>query len=159
MRVKLDLFTNVWVIGLCPVALRRSQRWRSSITLKNTTHTYTFIYILWMLLPSHPQIIDSSRAFSSHIMKYLAGVLVSHPLCNSHWSPLSFTDIWLHNYTPVFVWMLWLMIHCCFQTQCLEFHSGYSVEDLAPVVRKLHDMLISPPDSKLAVIRSKYAHK
>uniref|UniRef100_A0A8C1FHK4 Cyclin B3 n=1 Tax=Cyprinus carpio carpio TaxID=630221 RepID=A0A8C1FHK4_CYPCA len=44
-------------------------------------------------------------------------------------------------------------------TQCLQFHSGYSVEDLAPVVRKLHEMLISPPDSKLAVIRSKYAHK
>ncbi|XP_042615710.1 G2/mitotic-specific cyclin-B3-like isoform X1 [Cyprinus carpio] len=44
-------------------------------------------------------------------------------------------------------------------TQCLQFHSGYSVEDLAPVVRKLHDMLISPPDSKLAVVRSKYAHK
>uniref|UniRef100_A0A672RUM2 G2/mitotic-specific cyclin-B3-like n=1 Tax=Sinocyclocheilus grahami TaxID=75366 RepID=A0A672RUM2_SINGR len=44
-------------------------------------------------------------------------------------------------------------------TQCLQFHSGYSVEDLAPVVRKLHDMLIGPPDSKLAVIRSKYAHK
>uniref|UniRef100_A0A672S2N9 G2/mitotic-specific cyclin-B3-like n=1 Tax=Sinocyclocheilus grahami TaxID=75366 RepID=A0A672S2N9_SINGR len=44
-------------------------------------------------------------------------------------------------------------------TQCLQFHSGYSVEDLARVVRKLHDMLISPPDSKLAVVRSKYAHK
>uniref|UniRef100_A0A672S1W9 G2/mitotic-specific cyclin-B3-like n=1 Tax=Sinocyclocheilus grahami TaxID=75366 RepID=A0A672S1W9_SINGR len=43
-------------------------------------------------------------------------------------------------------------------TQCLQFHSGYSVEDLARVVRKLHDMLISPPDSKLAVVRSKYAH-
>uniref|UniRef100_A0A8C1ZW74 Cyclin B3 n=1 Tax=Cyprinus carpio TaxID=7962 RepID=A0A8C1ZW74_CYPCA len=38
-------------------------------------------------------------------------------------------------------------------TQCLQFHSGYSVEDLAPVVRKLHDMLIGPPDSKLAVVR------
>ncbi|XP_067257527.1 G2/mitotic-specific cyclin-B3 isoform X2 [Chanodichthys erythropterus] len=44
-------------------------------------------------------------------------------------------------------------------TLCLQFHSGYSVEDLAPVVRKLHNMLSSPPDSKLAVIRSKYAHK
>ncbi|KAG1936263.1 G2/mitotic-specific cyclin-B3, partial [Pimephales promelas] len=43
-------------------------------------------------------------------------------------------------------------------TQCLQFHSGYSVEDLAPVVRKLHNMLSSPPDSKLAVVRSKYAH-
>lgn len=44
-------------------------------------------------------------------------------------------------------------------TQCLQFHSGYSAEDLAPVVRKLHHMLSSPADSKLAVIRSKYAHK
>ncbi|XP_077084080.1 G2/mitotic-specific cyclin-B3 isoform X2 [Siphateles boraxobius] len=44
-------------------------------------------------------------------------------------------------------------------TPCLQFHSGYCVEELAPVVRKLHDMLCSPPDSKLAVVRSKYAHK
>lgn len=44
-------------------------------------------------------------------------------------------------------------------TPCLQFHSGYTVEDLAPVVRKLHHMLSSPPDSKLAIIRSKYAHK
>ncbi|XP_051553976.1 G2/mitotic-specific cyclin-B3-like isoform X2 [Myxocyprinus asiaticus] len=44
-------------------------------------------------------------------------------------------------------------------TPCLQFHSGYNVEDLVPVVRKLHHMLSSPPDSKLAIIRSKYAHK
>lgn len=36
------------------------------------------LHSLWMMLPSYPQIIDSSRAFSSHIMKYLAGVLKSH---------------------------------------------------------------------------------
>ncbi|XP_051579020.1 G2/mitotic-specific cyclin-B3-like isoform X3 [Myxocyprinus asiaticus] len=42
---------------------------------------------------------------------------------------------------------------------CLQFHSGYNGEDLAPVVRKLHHMLSSPPDSKLAIIRSKYAHE
>ncbi|TRY81423.1 hypothetical protein DNTS_032192 [Danionella cerebrum] len=43
----------------------------------------------------------------------------------------------------------------CGWTQCLEFHSGYKAEDLAPLVRKLHDMLSSPADSKLAVIRTK----
>lgn len=45
------------------------------------------------------------------------------------------------------------------QTQSLQFHSGYSVEDLAPVARKLLHMLNSPSDSKLATIRSKYSHK
>lgn len=44
-------------------------------------------------------------------------------------------------------------------TPSLQFHSGYNLEDLAPVVRNLHQMLSSPPDSKLAIIRSKYAHK
>ncbi|KAA0723118.1 G2/mitotic-specific cyclin-B3 [Triplophysa tibetana] len=44
-------------------------------------------------------------------------------------------------------------------TPCLQFHSGYNVEDLLPVVRNLHQMLTGPPDSKLAIIRSKYAHK
>lgn len=61
------------------VALQRSQRW-STINLKKTPHTLLPIrlHCLWMMLPSYPQIIDSSRAFSSHIMKYLAGVLKSH---------------------------------------------------------------------------------
>ncbi|XP_062849400.1 G2/mitotic-specific cyclin-B3 [Trichomycterus rosablanca] len=44
-------------------------------------------------------------------------------------------------------------------TPCLQFHSGYSIEDLAPVARKLQNMLSSPGDSKLATIRSKYSHK
>ncbi|XP_072544896.1 G2/mitotic-specific cyclin-B3 [Salminus brasiliensis] len=44
-------------------------------------------------------------------------------------------------------------------TPCLQFHSGYSTEDLAPVARKLQHMLSSPPDSKLATVRSKYSHK
>ncbi|XP_027034195.1 G2/mitotic-specific cyclin-B3 isoform X3 [Tachysurus fulvidraco] len=45
------------------------------------------------------------------------------------------------------------------KTPCLQFHSGYSVEDLAHVARKLQHMLNSPSDSKLVTIRSKYAHK
>lgn len=44
-------------------------------------------------------------------------------------------------------------------TPCLQFHSGYSVEDLAPVARNLQNMLKSPADSKLVTIRSKYSHK
>ncbi|KAK3567765.1 hypothetical protein QTP86_025965 [Hemibagrus guttatus] len=44
-------------------------------------------------------------------------------------------------------------------TPSLQFHSGYSVEDLAPVARNLQHMLKSPSDSKLATVRSKYAHK
>ncbi|XP_030636611.1 G2/mitotic-specific cyclin-B3 [Chanos chanos] len=43
-------------------------------------------------------------------------------------------------------------------TPSLQFHSGYSVSDMAPLVRKLHCMLISPPDSKLVSVRSKYSH-
>ncbi|KAI4896824.1 hypothetical protein NFI96_029284 [Prochilodus magdalenae] len=42
---------------------------------------------------------------------------------------------------------------------CLQFHSGYCAEDLAPVARKLQLMLSSTPDSKLATVRSKYSHK
>ncbi|XP_041723865.2 G2/mitotic-specific cyclin-B3 [Coregonus clupeaformis] len=41
----------------------------------------------------------------------------------------------------------------------LVFHSGYGVSELAPVVRKLHSMLTSPPDDKLLAVRSKYSHK
>ncbi|XP_034159240.1 G2/mitotic-specific cyclin-B3 isoform X1 [Pangasianodon hypophthalmus] len=44
-------------------------------------------------------------------------------------------------------------------TPSLQFHSGYSVEDLAPVARELQHMLDSPSDSKLATVRSKYSHK
>ncbi|XP_036002168.1 G2/mitotic-specific cyclin-B3 [Fundulus heteroclitus] len=41
----------------------------------------------------------------------------------------------------------------------LQFHSGYQVSDLAPVVRKLHSMLVAPPDDRLRTIRNKYSHK
>ncbi|XP_034020841.1 G2/mitotic-specific cyclin-B3 [Thalassophryne amazonica] len=41
----------------------------------------------------------------------------------------------------------------------LQFHSGYQSSDLAPVVRKVHSMLLAPPDDKLKAIRSKYSHK
>ncbi|XP_054457539.1 G2/mitotic-specific cyclin-B3 [Anoplopoma fimbria] len=41
----------------------------------------------------------------------------------------------------------------------LQFHSGYQTSDVAPVVRKLHEMLSAPPDDKLKAIRNKYSHK
>ncbi|XP_042368380.1 G2/mitotic-specific cyclin-B3 isoform X2 [Plectropomus leopardus] len=41
----------------------------------------------------------------------------------------------------------------------LQFHSGYQTSDLAPVVRKLYEMLLAPPDDKLRAIRNKYSHK
>uniref|UniRef100_A0A3B5LLB1 G2/mitotic-specific cyclin-B2 n=1 Tax=Xiphophorus couchianus TaxID=32473 RepID=A0A3B5LLB1_9TELE len=41
----------------------------------------------------------------------------------------------------------------------LQFHSGYQVSDLKPVVRKLHSMLQAPSDDNLKTIRNKYSHK
>ncbi|XP_062340110.1 G2/mitotic-specific cyclin-B3 [Osmerus eperlanus] len=41
----------------------------------------------------------------------------------------------------------------------LQYHSGYDVSQLAPLVRRLHAMLSSPPDDKLRAVRTKYAHK
>lgn len=41
----------------------------------------------------------------------------------------------------------------------LQFHSGYQLSDLAPVVRTLYYMLLAPPDDKLKAVRNKYSHK
>lgn len=41
----------------------------------------------------------------------------------------------------------------------LQFHSGYQISDLAPVVRRLYQMLLAPPDDKLKAVRNKYSHK
>uniref|UniRef100_A0A1A8QHE1 G2/mitotic-specific cyclin-B2 n=4 Tax=Nothobranchius TaxID=28779 RepID=A0A1A8QHE1_9TELE len=41
----------------------------------------------------------------------------------------------------------------------LQFHSGYQTSDLAPVVRRLHSLLLAPPDDKLRAVRNKYSHK
>ncbi|TNN46404.1 G2/mitotic-specific cyclin-B3 [Liparis tanakae] len=41
----------------------------------------------------------------------------------------------------------------------LQYHSGYRASDLAPVARKLHEVLSAPPDDKLRAIRNKYSHK
>uniref|UniRef100_A0A3B3U6H1 G2/mitotic-specific cyclin-B2 n=1 Tax=Poecilia latipinna TaxID=48699 RepID=A0A3B3U6H1_9TELE len=41
----------------------------------------------------------------------------------------------------------------------LQFHSGYQVSDLKPVVRKLHSILQAPSDDNLKTIRNKYSHK
>uniref|UniRef100_A0A665U7N4 G2/mitotic-specific cyclin-B2 n=1 Tax=Echeneis naucrates TaxID=173247 RepID=A0A665U7N4_ECHNA len=44
-------------------------------------------------------------------------------------------------------------------TPILQFHSGYQMSDLAPVIKKLYLMLAAPPDDKLRAVRNKYSHK
>ncbi|CAL8384063.1 unnamed protein product [Arctogadus glacialis] len=44
-------------------------------------------------------------------------------------------------------------------TPMLEYHSGYGLEEVAPVARSLQAMLVCMPDSRLKAVRSKYAHK
>lgn len=44
-------------------------------------------------------------------------------------------------------------------TPILQFHTGYQRSDLAPVVRRLYEMLLAPRDEKLKAIRNKYSHK
>ncbi|KAG7484262.1 hypothetical protein MATL_G00047340 [Megalops atlanticus] len=44
-------------------------------------------------------------------------------------------------------------------TAILEYHTGYTVSDLCPLVRSLHSMLAHPTDEKLKAVRSKYSHK
>ncbi|KAK7909530.1 hypothetical protein WMY93_014214 [Mugilogobius chulae] len=44
-------------------------------------------------------------------------------------------------------------------TPCLQFHSGYHLSELSPVVRKLYFSLSAPLDDKLKSIRNKYSHK
>ncbi|XP_055012362.1 G2/mitotic-specific cyclin-B3 isoform X2 [Boleophthalmus pectinirostris] len=44
-------------------------------------------------------------------------------------------------------------------TPCLQFHSGYDLCDLSPVVRKLYFSLSAPLDDRLKAIRNKYSHK
>uniref|UniRef100_A0A3B4B7Y7 G2/mitotic-specific cyclin-B2 n=1 Tax=Periophthalmus magnuspinnatus TaxID=409849 RepID=A0A3B4B7Y7_9GOBI len=44
-------------------------------------------------------------------------------------------------------------------TPCLQFHSGYDLCDLSPVVRKLYFCLSAPLDERLKAIRNKYSHK
>ncbi|KAM9835466.1 G2/mitotic-specific cyclin-B3 isoform X2 [Syngnathus typhle] len=41
----------------------------------------------------------------------------------------------------------------------LQFHSGYEISELAPVVRKIYAMAAQPPSSELKVVRSKYSHE
>lgn len=44
-------------------------------------------------------------------------------------------------------------------TPCLQFHSGYELSELCPVVRKLYFSLSAPLDDRLKAIRNKYSHK
>uniref|UniRef100_A0A8C9TIR2 Cyclin B3 n=1 Tax=Scleropages formosus TaxID=113540 RepID=A0A8C9TIR2_SCLFO len=44
-------------------------------------------------------------------------------------------------------------------TRSLQYHAGYTVSDLSPLVRKLYSMLALPADDKLKAVRNKYSHK
>ncbi|XP_066501277.1 G2/mitotic-specific cyclin-B3-like [Hoplias malabaricus] len=44
-------------------------------------------------------------------------------------------------------------------TAALQFHSGYTLSDLSPLVRSLYAMLASPSDEKLKAVEYKYSHK
>ncbi|XP_061105288.1 G2/mitotic-specific cyclin-B3 [Conger conger] len=43
-------------------------------------------------------------------------------------------------------------------TPILEFHTGYTLSELGPLVRKLHSIVACPSDDKLKAVRSKYSH-
>ncbi|XP_007247116.3 G2/mitotic-specific cyclin-B3 [Astyanax mexicanus] len=44
-------------------------------------------------------------------------------------------------------------------TPALRYHSGYTLSDLGPLVRRLYAMLASPSDCKLKAVETKYSHK
>lgn len=45
------------------------------------------------------------------------------------------------------------------QTAALQHHSGYTLTDLGPLVRRLYAMLASPADENLRAVENKYSHK
>uniref|UniRef100_A0A4W5LWU4 Uncharacterized protein n=1 Tax=Hucho hucho TaxID=62062 RepID=A0A4W5LWU4_9TELE len=44
-------------------------------------------------------------------------------------------------------------------TPMLEFHTGYTVKELTPLVKTLRSMLACPTDDKLTAVTTKYSHK
>ncbi|XP_036444259.1 G2/mitotic-specific cyclin-B3-like [Colossoma macropomum] len=44
-------------------------------------------------------------------------------------------------------------------TAALQYHTGYVLSDLSPLVRRLYAMLASPSDEKLKAVENKYSHK
>lgn len=45
------------------------------------------------------------------------------------------------------------------QTAVLQYHSGYTLSELSPLVRRLYAMLASPADENLRAVENKYSHK
>ncbi|KAF7697439.1 G2/mitotic-specific cyclin-B3-like isoform X3 [Silurus meridionalis] len=45
------------------------------------------------------------------------------------------------------------------KTAALQYHSGYTLRELGPLVRKLYAMLASPADENLRAVENKYSHK
>lgn len=52
-------------------------------------------------------------------------------------------------------------MRCIFvpQTAMLEYHTGYTVKELTPLVKTLRTMLACPTDDKLTAVTTKYSHK
>ncbi|KAG9510387.1 G2/mitotic-specific cyclin-B3, partial [Fragariocoptes setiger] len=50
------------------------------------------------------------------------------------------------------------MLHLGSWTETFEFYTGYSEEDLLPLMWKLNDMIAAPKKEHLATIRTKYEH-
>ncbi|MCI4386259.1 hypothetical protein PGIGA_G00060360 [Pangasianodon gigas] len=44
-------------------------------------------------------------------------------------------------------------------TAALQYHSGYALSDLGPLVRRLYAMLACPADENLRAVENKYSHK
>lgn len=45
------------------------------------------------------------------------------------------------------------------QTAVLQYHSGYTLCELGPLVRRLYAMLARPTDENLRAVKNKYSHK
>lgn len=41
----------------------------------------------------------------------------------------------------------------------LQYHSGYTLSELGPLVRQLYAVLASPADENLRAVENKYSHK
>lgn len=72
--------------------------------------------------------------------------------------PHAFKHSFDNNHTNIYSLLLFLLL-ILDQSPILQFHSGYQLSDLAPVVRKLYITLSAPPDEKLKAVRNKYSHK
>lgn len=63
-----------------------------------------------------------------------------------------------HSLTHTLTLLLTLTV-CGVQTVALQHHSGYTLRELGPLVRRLYAMLACPADENLRAVENKYSHK